>query len=191
MSYYGLDELPPIADFVSYRDGVREKVLVRETSGELELAVVLPAVDGSSGQDAGNTDESIHFDDLCQVVEGVSHFVLIAERARCDLPVTQLELELQAEIDKFVLLGVDTKVPLARGELMALRAGLFDSVRFLHAAGTEQGERYRVANRTAAQLAARIDARYLKQARFAALQRELRRFYRAGQAAKLSWARAA
>ncbi|MCH7929016.1 MAG: ATP-binding protein [Proteobacteria bacterium] len=35
-------------------------------------------------------------------VEGVSHFVLVAERARRELPVTQLELELQAEIDKFL-----------------------------------------------------------------------------------------
>ena len=41
---------------------------------------------------------------MCQLIEGVSHFVYVADRARRKLPATQLELELQAEIDKYVLL---------------------------------------------------------------------------------------
>jgi hypothetical protein len=41
--------------------------------------------------------------DLCLLIEGVSHFLGVAWHATQERPVTCLELELQAEIDKYVL----------------------------------------------------------------------------------------
>ena len=41
--------------------------------------------------------------DYLTVAEGVSHFVYVAWNAAFDKPVTLLELELQAEVDKYVL----------------------------------------------------------------------------------------
>jgi hypothetical protein len=105
--------------------------------------------------------------------------VYVANRARQELPATQLELELQAEVDKFVLLVLE-QVPYDRAEAIEVHARLFERVRFLHEPGTELGERYRTANN----LAARFVRRLLgcgPEATHAAL----RRFYRAGQADKI------
>ena len=50
------------------------------------------------------------------LVEGVSHFVYLIWRATRKEPVTQLELELQAEIDKFVLFSREMSLS-ANGEI--------------------------------------------------------------------------
>ena len=183
MEYYGLEQVPDVTAFVRYRENTdRERLLVREHDGELEIALELPMM---------GHDEPLSLDTLCQVLEGVSHFVLVAERARRGLPVTQLELELQAELDKFVLLGVDRPTPLETALVVDLRARLFDRVSFVDEPGSEKGERYRMANRLAARMAARIDAEYLRRSRFVELRSSLRRFYREGQTGKLDLARAA
>ena len=74
--------------------GDREAVRVRDSAdGVVEIEVLAPSV-----------SEESDLDSVCQLIEGVSHFVYVADRARRNLPATQLELELQAEIDKYVLL---------------------------------------------------------------------------------------
>ncbi len=181
--YYGVDGVPDVAGFLEARADVeRERVLVRETADGVELRVELPAA---------ALEPEPTLDELCQVVEGVSHFVLIAERARCELPITQLELELQAEVDKFVLLALlhaRGAAPLAPRDRAELRAKLFDSARFAHPAGTEVGDRYRIASRTAARFIHRLERDYLARPRLHELRVELRRFFRAGQTAKLELA---
>ena len=95
---YGIDDAPAVDDFIRPCDaGIdREVLLIRQTDDGVEVAVHVP-------QSALGDPKALAFDDLCQVVEGVSHFVFLAERTRRDLPLTQLELELQAEVDKYVL----------------------------------------------------------------------------------------
>ena len=96
--YYGLERAPNVTRFVRDGDqGTREVVLVRESEDELEIAVVLPPESKQISPGGALSDIWL------QVAEGVSHFLYLAERARVHLPVTQLELELQAEVDKFVL----------------------------------------------------------------------------------------
>jgi hypothetical protein len=188
MRYYALDEQPHVDDFVSARhDVARERLLVRHADDALELALELPA-------DVVGEGRALDLDRLCQVVEGVSHFVLVAERARCDLPTTQLELELQAEVDKFVLLALAAERPLAAGERAVLHDRLFAHARFLHPEGTELGERYRTAHRLAERFTARLDRDHLVRTGgdgVIALQERLRRFYRAGPAGKIALALAA
>jgi hypothetical protein len=178
-SYYGLETTPNVVPFTSIaRDGEREVLYVREIGNDVEMALRVPARDGGEGN--GPNDAYL------QLCEGVSHFVYLAERVRVGLPATQLELELQAEVDKFVLLafggGTGGEAVNARG----LHRRLYANVTYLHAEGTEQGERYRLANELAARLAARVLERAPGEAR-----EILRRFYRAGQTGKIEVVRAA
>ena len=167
--FYHLEETPDVRGFVreTCEVGEREQLLLRESAGELEMALVVPA-----------TVANDH-DAWLQLAEGVSHFVYVANRARQELPSTQLELELQAEVDKFVLLVLE-QVPYDRGEAFEVHARLYERVQFLHAAGTELGDRYRTANDLAARYVRRL-MHYGHETTHAAL----RRFYRAGQAEKI------
>lgn len=47
--------------------------------------------------------------DFCALIEGVSHFVYYVQKANQNQNVSQLELELQAEVDKYVLLSLFLK----------------------------------------------------------------------------------
>ena len=153
-------------------DGEREALLLRESEGELEMALVVPATTPA----AAVLNEN---DGWLQLAEGVSHFVYVANRARQELPSTQLELELQAEVDKFVLLVLE-QVPYDRGEAFEVHSRLFERVTYLHEAGTELGDRYRTANDLAARFVRRLMAHGHETTHAA-----LRRFYRAGQAEKI------
>ncbi len=122
--FYGLEHGPNITDFVRTGSASsREVLLLRHGADGLELALMLPSGAGSDSTD----------DVYLQVIEGVSHFVYIAERARVDLPATKLELELQAEVDKFVLLAFEGGT-LMRDRAHAIRRSLYSGIEFLDAA---------------------------------------------------------
>jgi hypothetical protein len=182
---YGV-EAPHVDDYVRPEQEGREVVFVRESEGELEIAVHLPRHVLASG---GETS----LDGLCQIAEGVSHFLYLAERARRGLPTTLLELEIQAEIDKFALLsrlreaaGGPKRFDAARAA--RLRERLFVAVTFSHERNTEHGDRYRTANHIAARFAEKLE---LLAVRGGAVVRALRDFYGAGQREKLEMALAA
>ncbi|HEY5790852.1 MAG TPA: hypothetical protein VIX81_09520, partial [Gammaproteobacteria bacterium] len=93
-------------------------------------------------------------------------------------PVSRLELELQAEVDKFVLsvqlLGEQGHRAPSRG----LHARLFRHCRIAAALSHPERQRYDVANRYAAHYCHYLQRRLLKPRPSAAAVRELRRFYR-------------
>ncbi|MDB6086210.1 MAG: hypothetical protein JWN43_4091 [Gammaproteobacteria bacterium] len=125
--------------------------------------------------------------DYCTALEGVSHFVYTAWRLHRDAPVSLLELETQAEVDKYA----------ATVFLLAHQQGgtypaqvhqrLFDRVSFDARLEPDQYHRYRTAHRCAAHYCRRLERRFVQrgEARIEALLRELRKFYRLGSAAKL------
>ncbi len=178
-SYYGLEQGPDVREYVRF-EGQRETLFVREGEDALEVSLVLPNL-----SDAGLTHRDLHSDSGLQFIEGVSHFLYIVERARTELPVTQLELELQAEVDKFVFLSL-AQPESGRGSKRLCRH-LYEQVQYLHPAGSELGDRYRTAN----SLAARFVARLAADLECEPIKRQLRHFYRSGQTEKLSIARAA
>jgi hypothetical protein len=182
--FYALEGAPDIALFVRTGEPEhRETLLVRQTEDEVEVALVLPPL----GDLPPLEELDAHADDRwLQVVEGISHFVYVAERARINLPATRLELELQAEVDKFVLLTL-SRGRLDRREVRRLHGHLYERVRFLHPAGSEDGDRYRLAN----ELAARFVARCFDRGDPWSAVDTLRRFYRSGQTDKIHLARAA
>ncbi|MCA9596463.1 MAG: hypothetical protein KC776_24275 [Myxococcales bacterium] len=185
--FYELEQTPDVLDFVrSGSPDTRETLVLRQQDDELEIALVLPPLSSLMHDDIPPAP----CDGWLQVVEGVSHFVYVAERARTNLPATLLELELQAEVDKYVVIAL-RRGSLESGEWgemeRTLHAQLYGNVRYLHAAGTEDGDRYRMAN----DLAARFIARLVQRKEPTSSLRLLRRFYRAGQAEKIHLARAA
>ncbi len=184
---YGLEEAPSVEDFIQPNDDEagREVLLVREVEDGVEMALHLPR--------AAFEERAPSFDELCQIVEGVSHFLCLAERARRELPVTQLELELQAEVDKYVLLvhGPLSTGPFDPARAARIRARLFEAVAYLHPPGTERGDRYRLANDLAARFAGRLEASFARRGHFDRMRCALRLFYAAGQSDKISLARAA
>jgi len=125
--------------------------------------------------------------DFCTALEGVSHFVYSTWRLDCDAPVSLLELETQAEVDKYaatVFLVADQQ----GGSFPAqVHARLFDRVHFDARLEPEQYDRYRTAHRCAANYCRRLESRFVNrgEAQVEALVRELRKFYRLGSAAKL------
>ncbi len=172
---YRLDRVADVADYLRRaQDGERETLLLRQADdGALEVSLRLPHLTGEPTLDA-----------LCQIIEGVSHFVYVIERARIEREATRLELELQAEVDKWVVLagslhGFDV------AQSAELRSRLYEEIAFEHDGETELGERYRVANDAAHRFVRRLEREYVRQARYDELRVELRRFFRMGQEEKL------
>jgi hypothetical protein len=172
---YHLDRAADVDGFVALAgDGERETLFLRESEdGELEMALRLPRLEEASSLDA-----------ICQIIEGVSHFVYVAERAARNRETTQLELELQAEVDKYVVLAASMPA-FDEQASQRLREELFERVSFVHDEESEQGERYRVANRCARRFVTRIERDYVARARFGEMHGELRRFFHMGQGEKL------
>ena len=76
MDYYGLETFPCVDSFLVLGQE-RERLIVCLKDDAVELALQLPtAATGACGP--------VGLDGLCQLIEGVSHFVLVAERARRD-----------------------------------------------------------------------------------------------------------
>ncbi|MFW6067640.1 MAG: hypothetical protein ACOC97_04820 [Myxococcota bacterium] len=123
---------------------------------------------------------------FCLTTEGVSHFVYLMFRAKRELPVTQLELEIQAEVDKYafgLLEAPHRRPPLVRSRM--LRSHLYAAPRFMHGADTEEGRRYRIASRVAARYTEQLEFRYVAAGDEQGLHRALRRFYRLGAKGKM------
>jgi hypothetical protein len=180
-SFYRLERAPSVEAFLRTMPRCeREAVRIRDAAdGAVEIEVLAPALSNRPDLDT-----------LCQLIEGVSHFVYVADRARRELPATQLELELQAEIDKYVLLvlaGERFDASAAR----RLHEQLYERVRFCHPEGTEEGDRYRMANDLAARMVRRLEVLYAEKGRFPEMREALSRFYRMGQSDKIGFARAA
>src|SRR5688572_13022142 len=162
----------------------REQLLVAERDGDLELGLFVDrrALDNLAENDPRDGLDATNLGDFLLTVEGVSHFVYLAWRARADRSVSALELELQAEVDKYVtcLLTTWPKAP------ADLRATLFERFELAPDLDGEERDRYLAANANARSYAASLDTRFVARGALGDMLEELRRFYRLGSAEKLS-----
>ena len=128
--------------------------------------------------------------DYCTALEGVSHFVYSTWRLENDLPVSLLELETQAEVDKYAVTVFLLGAQHGGGYPAQVHSRLFDRVSFDTRLQPEQAERYQTAHRCAARYCQRLERTFVNRgvARIEAMVRELRKFYRLGSGAKLSYA---
>ena len=164
----------------------REQLLVREGDDGLDLALYVDAAvlarladhDPGARLDHRNTAAFLY------ALEGVSHFVYTIVCARADRPVSALELELQAEVDKYVtcLLATDA----APAASAAWRRRLFHDVAYEDDLDDDERDRYRAANENARRYAASLERRFVARRSILDMLEELRRFYRLSLAGKLA-----
>jgi hypothetical protein len=163
-----------------------ETLLLQEEEDGVALSLYLDEaiLDRLEAGDPAAALRSGLLDDLCKVIEGLSHFNYVAWRASRDRPVTLLELELQAEVDKFV-----STMQLAREEcdsemMNGLHGRLFENARFHGHLSRRQLERYRAASEYAARFCRALKPRLREWGD--GVQSELRRFYRMSLGDKIS-----
>ncbi len=165
----------------------REKLLVSQEEGELQLALYLDK-EVLQRLIERNPIQSLHDDnleDFLLALEGVSHFLYLGWKAELDQGVSLLELELQAEVDKFIT----TLTLLARQRRrwipFRMHHQLFERCGFEPWLEGERLLRYRNANRFAGKYCWRLEDRYLNRRQISALMEELRHFYRLSQRQKI------
>lgn len=170
---------------------IREKLLVDQSGEEVALALYLdPSVVES--MDVGILEGSLEDEKLADfllALEGVSHFVCLAWNAGRERGVSLLELEMQAEIDKFVVASL---LLFQQGDgvhLRDLRQWLFEDPQFHDALDADERYRYAQANHYAGKYCLQLEQRHWRRGWHplgAGLFGELRRFYRLSQSDKIS-----
>lgn len=163
-----------------------ETLLVHQDDEGLSMSLYLEAamLERLESDDPLITLREEQLGDFCKVIEGLSHFNFVAWRASRDRSMSLLELELQAEIDKFV-----STMQLARDQqdnelLNGLYARLFNDVTLRPDLDDEQVERYRAATEFAARFCRSLQKRMLQDGDVALP--ELRRFFRLPLSEKIS-----
>jgi hypothetical protein len=195
---YALDVAYEVDDFLTTdadlaraldTDGraVDEKLLIAEANGEAEVALYLERelLERLTQRDPLTCLDADNLADFWAALEGVSHFTYYAWNAQREKSVTLFELELQAEVDKFITTGLLLRQQSGR-EPAGLHRWLFDAPMLDdQLVGTER-ERYRRANRYAGKYCQRLAPALTRGADEEVVQRELRRFYRLSQTSKLA-----
>lgn len=172
---------------------MEEKLLIREDGGDLGMALYLDAalLERLSAADPRERLCGRNLADFCTVFEGISHFNYVAWCAARDQAVTLLELELQAEIDKYI----GARLLLAHQQPGELGGRLFETLfaapMFDAALQPGELERYRQACRFARDYCRSLELRFPTGRLAPGMVRELRAFYRLPQPAKISHIHAA
>lgn len=174
----------PTRDQLVHERRPREQLLVVEQQGEMSLALFVDpgALANLEQRDPGRLLDDRNLGDFLLVVEGVSHFVYAICAARVDRRVSQLELELQAEVDKYITCLLVTD-PIRSKEW---RERLFGDALYEPDLDADERDRYRAANDNAFRYSAYLEAEFVTRGRIPEMLAELRRFYRKGLAEKLS-----
>jgi len=192
-SLYALEPADPVTDFLIAQEdaaaypGAGSRTLLTQDGDDVSLGVVL---EETVERELERADPRVrldgaNLDPFCTLAEEVSHFVYLLFCARKSRSVTQLELELQGEVDKYLcsvfLLSLQNEGAVST----RLRELLFRSYRLAGGLPQERQERYRTASGLAYRYCGYLESRFLRSARLADLARESRRFYRLGQREKL------
>jgi hypothetical protein len=191
---YALPPQAPITDFVIPPDeagrypGGGSRTLVHEEADTVSVGVVF---DETTARCLSEEDPRVRLDSgnlgsFATLTEEVSHFVYLTFCAVAERSVTQLELELQGEVDKYLtalaFLSLQREATVAAG----LRGALFRRYRLLDGLTPDRAERYHAASRLADRYCGWLEAHFLRTGRTGDLAREARRFYRLGQPEKLA-----
>ena len=198
---YGIDLSANVYDFLvtdpsllKYWGGAadeyerEEKLLLLQEEDELGLALYLhpDLLTRLSKLDPRAELSDANLSDFCTVLEGVSHFNYMAWNAAAEKRVTLMELETQAELDKYVGARVLLETQPESKLGASLYARLFDNPRFHDDLGVEELSRYRNASDFAGRYCRSLELRYTRHRVGRRMTRELRTFFRLLQPAKVS-----
>lgn len=198
-SIYGVDTPYDIYDFLitdsalvqqlegaGTRRDIDEKLLIREQDESAEVALFirdellarLKADDPRVGLHSDNLG------DFWTVLEGISHFLYYMWNAQREKPITLMEMEMQAEVDKFV---TTARLLEAQGVALPerLHRWLFELPRFDANLSDQELARYQNANRYAGKYCVRLARQLSANTSADELSNELRHFYRLSQPGKI------
>lgn len=169
-----------------------EVVFVQQNDDTLEFTLYLnetlvESMEQFQNRETGEQNSNVtasapSVDDVCTVVEGVSHAVCLLWHAHNDRQIRPVDLELQAEVDKFMLLLNQQKI-----QPKQLHRQLFSDCRLTPAHGGPVFERYKTANNLAARYCAWLADSFIESDDTAGMARELARFYRRSGQAKFEY----
>lgn len=167
--------------------GADEQLLVLEADDGLELGLFFAPALLNRLRDCAHPAEALaqDLDGYCLLTEGVSHFLYLVNTAAQGRTVSLLELEAQAEVDKFVSALLHRWADGA-GHARELFARLFERIGFRSGMSEAEQYRYREANRLAKNYCTRLFP-HVRSRRLERLLSELRYSYRLGAEAKLSY----
>ena len=167
--------------------GGGERLLLQESGDQLDISLYIDAriLTALAHDDPIDALHHGNLNAFLIALEGVSHFHYLSWNAGYDKPITLLELELQAEIDKYVtaarLFGRQATGPVP--DLLHKR--LFTDVVFDATLNTLASARYRDANHYAAKYCKLLKRRFPGHDQEPSFINELRRFYRMPQNEKI------
>jgi hypothetical protein len=157
-----------------------EKLLVYEHADGLDISLFLHQ-DLLRKLRLDNPTQALHpgnLADFCTVTEGISHFVYLIWNAHHARSVTLFELELQAEVDKYVMSAALLAEQLGGSLPHNLPHVLFDNPSFDHQLSRDEHRRYRLANAYARHYCHNLHRCLLELGDSVLITREIRRFYR-------------
>ncbi|MGH8659404.1 MAG: hypothetical protein ACREV4_13275 [Gammaproteobacteria bacterium] len=165
----------------------KEKLLVLEEGDNLNLALYLDAEIMSL---LGRDDPILQLHDgnlpeYLLALEGVSHFLYLTYHAARSRGISLFELELQAEIDKYVATAALLSQQHGGRVPVQLHQWLFEKPHFDERLTGAQLDRYRDANRYAGKYCLALERQYLKDKRGSGFSTELIRFYRMSRGEKI------
>jgi hypothetical protein len=161
----------------------QEQLFLLEEDGDLEIGLyldpsLLTRLSGADPQGGSGivlvTDELPAFS---AVAEGVSHFVYVLRCAAQGRVVSRLELELQAEVDKFAVATLHLWGRGLRAGVGALCKRLFGEYSLRPRLTPEETQRYETANQLAFDFARFLLDRYVKPGNLDGFLSELRDLY--------------
>jgi hypothetical protein len=164
----------------------KEQLLIQQEPGGLQLGLFVDerTLANLEERDPRRRLDERNLQDFLYAVEGVSHFVYLVHRARVERPVSAVELELQAEVDKY-LVALLVWWSQAGEPPEDLRKRLFARITFHGDLSADERERYELANSAADEYASSLEQRFVKPRALENLLTEVRKFYRKGLAEKL------
>lgn len=161
-----------------------EMLLIHQDGDDLDITVFFDQQVLNSVT-ANNQPLDDNFSNFCAVLEGVSHFLYLVWNARHGKQISLLELEIQAEVDKFVFASLNMPSHQENGGDRLLDK-LFRDIAFQQDLSAEQLQRYQSANALAHQYCEWLTSEFALTPGERPLNAELARFYRKNAAAKIS-----
>ncbi len=190
ISYDIYDFLITDAQLVSTLDAggrrVDEKLLIVEEADAASVSLYLEPglMDRLQENNPAHRLSAENLEDFWMALEGVSHFIYYAWNAMAEKSITLLEMELQAEVDKFI--GT-TLLLQQQGETPPpyLHHWLFELPRFDTRLSDDELTRYQDANHYAAKYCLKLVPQLSRWTAGSELNKKLCQFYRLTQPAKI------
>ena len=198
---YGIDVPEDVYDFLvtdlavaEYLAGTNsdaeteEKLLIVQSEDALDVALYLDekVLGRLTSADPRQRLHHQNLEDFWTVLEGISHFNYLTWNASLDRPITLMELEMQAEVDKYV--GTRVLLQEQTGEFPGHRIirQLFEETCFYAHLSEQELERYRSASSFASRYCHSLESRFPRDRVASDMMQELRAFYRLPQPGKVS-----